>query len=167
MRRPLTLLLSIATVFAACTSQATVETTSSAPESTTLSTSSTSTTSSSATTAAGSAPTTVVVEPATLALIGDPVLTMDPAQSRAEAVAVRGNVIVAVGSDDEIDRWGAGDFAPQWIEFALGSEMRVVGCGSRSASLRKGSRDMSFLAVSPTGSWSAWANWRAMPPIST
>jgi len=44
-------------------------------------------------------------EPATLILRGGNVVTMDPGRSVAQALAVRGNVIVAVGTDREMDRW--------------------------------------------------------------
>jgi len=43
-------------------------------------------------------------EPATLALLGGKVVTMDPNKPLARAVAVRGDRIIAVGSDDEIAR---------------------------------------------------------------
>jgi predicted amidohydrolase YtcJ len=42
------------------------------------------------------------VEPADLVLNNGKVVTVDPAKPEAQAVAVRGDVIVAVGSNDEI-----------------------------------------------------------------
>jgi predicted amidohydrolase YtcJ len=44
------------------------------------------------------------VTSANLALIGGNVLTMNPSQPRAEAVAVKGNRIVKVGTDEEINQ---------------------------------------------------------------
>ena len=43
-------------------------------------------------------------QPAELAIFGGRVLTLDPAGQEAEAVAVRGNTILAVGSEAEIER---------------------------------------------------------------
>jgi len=45
------------------------------------------------------------VEPADLVLRGGTVVTVDPARPRAEAIAIRGFEIVAVGSDREIDAY--------------------------------------------------------------
>jgi predicted amidohydrolase YtcJ len=52
----------------------------------------------------GDAPTTsVTIEPADLVFAGGPIITMDPARPVAETVAIRGNRIVAVGTDSEIE----------------------------------------------------------------
>ena len=45
------------------------------------------------------------VDPATLVLRGGRIVTMDDAAPEAQAVAVRGDTIVAVGTDEEIARY--------------------------------------------------------------
>lgn len=55
--------------------------------------------------ALGTAACTARPEPATLVLRGGLVLTMDPARPRAEALALRGDRIVAVGADREVARF--------------------------------------------------------------
>ena len=64
-------------------------------------------------------PTTESEAPADLIFQGDSILTVDPATPGAEAVAVRGDTIVAVGTKRE-------------IESLIGDETRVVELGDRA-----------------------------------
>lgn len=61
----------------------------------------------------------VVAEPADLVFLGDHILTVDAKSAGANAVAVRGDSIVAVGSQDTIEKW-------------IGKETRVVLLGDRA-----------------------------------
>ena len=97
MRRPIAMLLSLALLVAACKadSEANPEPTTSEPETTTTAPSQP---------AASPAPSTTDadVPPATVVFVGGTVLTMDDNAPMAEAVAVDGNRIVAVGSETSV-----------------------------------------------------------------
>jgi predicted amidohydrolase YtcJ len=102
MRRFQALVLSLTIVVGACSGDSpAVET----------STPATTTTTVAAVTTTAPEPTTTTteplppVEPATLVLTGGSILTMDPERPRAEAVAVLGGGIAAVGSAEEIARY--------------------------------------------------------------
>jgi len=88
----------------------------------TVATTSTTTPAATSTVPATTTPTTVAppdVEPAAFVFTGGPILTMDPARPRAEAVAVLGGGIVAVGTLAEVEAY-------------IGPDTRVVDLGGRA-----------------------------------
>ena len=67
--------------------------------------------------------TALAVEPADLALTGGHIYTMDPADSVAQALAVRGDRIVAVGADDQVRAF----IGPQTEVIDVGGKMVMPG----------------------------------------
>jgi len=95
-----TLLVALALVASACTGSS--GTTTTAVATTTPSTSTTTATTPTTTTAGATTTSTAAATPADTIYVGGTVLTMVPARPRAEAVAVAGEVIIAVGTEAAI-----------------------------------------------------------------
>ena len=120
-----------------------------------------------------SGPTTPPAEPITLAVVNARVWTGDPARPWAEALAAKGEQIVAVGTSEQIRQRAAGvtpiDAAGRLIVPGfIDTHVHFVDGGFRLASVRLRdartreefvSRIKAFTATVPAGTWITGGDW--------
>jgi predicted amidohydrolase YtcJ len=112
--------------------------------------------------------------PADLVLVGGDLLTMDPARPRAQALAIRGGTIAAVGSDAEVEpligprtrvvRLDGRGATPGLVDahchlYGLGTSLESVSLRGAASEAEAARRVAEAAAARPAGEWITGRGW--------